>query len=53
MRGSPTTSERKLWYKLVISESLGFRVVRFTNDEVTYRFGSVCSQIRAILLLPE
>jgi hypothetical protein len=33
MRGSPTPSERKLWYELVISGSLGLRVVRFANDE--------------------
>jgi hypothetical protein len=53
MRGNPTPAERKLWYELVISGSLGLRVVRFTNDEVTHRFGSVCSQIQAILLFPE
>jgi very-short-patch-repair endonuclease len=36
-----------------VLESLGLRVVRFTNEEVTHRFGSVCTQIHAILLLPE
>jgi very-short-patch-repair endonuclease len=40
-------------YRTAILESIGLRVVRFTNDEVLYRFSSVCSQIRAILLLPE
>jgi very-short-patch-repair endonuclease len=40
-------------HRTLILESLGLRVVRFTNDAVTYRFGSVFSQIRAILLLPE
>jgi very-short-patch-repair endonuclease len=40
-------------HRTLVLESLGLRVVRFTNDEVTYRFSSVCTQIRAILLLPE
>ena len=40
-------------HRTLILESLGSRLVRFTNDEVTYRFGSVCNQIRVILLLPE
>jgi very-short-patch-repair endonuclease len=40
-------------HRTAILESLGLRVVRFTNDEVTYRFSSVCSQIQSILLLPE
>jgi very-short-patch-repair endonuclease len=40
-------------HRTLILESLGLRVVRFTNDEVTYRFASVCTQIRVILLLPE
>jgi very-short-patch-repair endonuclease len=40
-------------HRTAVLESLGLRVVRFTNDEVIYRFSSVCSQIQAILLLPE
>ncbi len=40
-------------HRTAILESLGLRAVRFTNDEVTHRFASVCGQIRAILLLSE
>ncbi len=40
-------------HRTLILESLGLRVVRFSNKEVSYRFGSVCNQIRVILLLPE
>ncbi len=47
------TPLRELWYELVISGSLGLRVVRFTKDEVNYRLGSVYTQIQAILLRPE
>ncbi len=36
--------------RTVILESLGFQVVRFTNDEVLYRFTSVCARLQAILL---
>ena len=52
---SHSTEEAQAYdaHRTAILESLGLRVVRFTNEEVTYRFGSVCSQIRAILLLPE
>ena len=51
MRGSHTLAERKL----AILESLGLRIVHFTftSDKVNYRFNSVCTQIRSILLLPE
>ncbi|MGA7954855.1 MAG: endonuclease domain-containing protein [Gloeobacterales cyanobacterium] len=40
-------------HRTAVLESLGLRVVRFTNEEVTHRFGSVCTQIHAILLSPE
>jgi very-short-patch-repair endonuclease len=39
--------------RTAILESLGFRIVRFTNDEVLYSFPSVCSHLQAILSLPE
>ena len=40
-------------HRTAILESLGLRVVRFSNEDVRYRSSNVCSQIRAILLLPE
>jgi very-short-patch-repair endonuclease len=40
-------------HRTEVLESLGLRVVRFTNEKVTHRVGSVCTQIHAILLLPE
>jgi very-short-patch-repair endonuclease len=39
-------------HRTAVLESLCPRVVRFTNDEVTHRFSSVCTQIQAILLHP-
>jgi very-short-patch-repair endonuclease len=39
--------------RTAILESLGFRIVRFTNDEVLYNFSSVCSHLRTLLLVPE
>ena len=52
---SHSTEEAQTYdaHRTLILASLGLRVVRFTNYAVTYRFGSVCNQIRAILLLPE
>jgi very-short-patch-repair endonuclease len=37
--------------RTAVLESLGFRIVRFTNDEVLYNFPSVCSHLQAILSL--
>ena len=39
--------------RTAILESLGLRIIRFPNDEVLYSFPSVCTQLRAILSLPQ
>jgi very-short-patch-repair endonuclease len=39
--------------RTAIFESLGFRIVRFANDEVLYNFSNICSRLQAILSLPK
>jgi very-short-patch-repair endonuclease len=52
---SHSTEEAQTYdaHRTAILESLELRVFRFSNEDVHYRFDSVCSQIRAILLLAE